>query len=890
MSAPATVPDLPRDLGDFRILREIGRGGMGVVYEAEQKSLRRRVALKVLPFAAGLDPKRLARFRIEVQAAARLHHSNIVPVYAVGEEAGVHFTAMQFVQGRPLDAVIRELRATGNKRSCDGSRSAEAASITSSGSTRNRAFFRAVAELGIQAADALDHAHEMGVVHRDVKPSNLLVDTDGTLWVADFGLAELEDAASEAGTQGLAGTLRYASPEQVKGRRTPMDHRTDVYSLGATLYELIALRPAFSGENRAALLHHIALDEPPRLRRTNPAVPPPLETIVHAAMAKTPDERYASARALSEDLRRYLADRPIEARRSSLFRRSIQWVRRHRALSTAAAGILVVLVAFLAVTTAVLWQEREANAAALRTTEASARRAEANYARTLSVVDRVVSRIGEASLAPAPGLNQVRATVLQKALAFYKEARPSNPDDPAFLEKVGRTLMFRARYLGELRRIDKAEAAYLRAIEILGRVAGSPGGSSRAEMDQVQCLAGLGRLLGQPQHRRREGIEHLKKAIAAQESILARFPTAAHRRRLIGFWLDLADVQRREGLPKDRVRSLACALGLQRESMKEDDGLEAQRDLATLYNMIGLGRMEDEQYAAAEEPLRSGIAIYRRLLRDETDSVRLESELGAQLHNLAIVVFRAGQLKEALGLVDEAIEHQQKAFDSNRFHPQYRELLSNHHHLVAEVNLERGDHAAAAKASAMLPRIRPEWLQSYFSSSSIFIRCHRIAGDDPDAADGYARKARALIDHAVKNAGNQPAVLNQIARYLTSVRQEFRQPERALELARRAAAGLPDGQIAHCTLALAAYRAGRLDEALAAAEKALRLPSKKQDAFAGYLIAMIRARCGKLDAARAQLRESAAWMEKNHAHCQECRRMQREAEQVLQAEAARAKE
>jgi len=863
---------------------------MGVVYEAEQQSLRRRVALKVLPFAAGLDPKRLVRFRIEVQAAARLHHSNIVPVYAVGEEAGVHFAAMQFVEGQPLDAVIRELRANADAGVQEGSNSAEVSSITSNGSTHDRAFFRAVAGLGIQAADALDHAHEMGVVHRDVKPSNLLVDSAGKLWVADFGLAELEDGASEAGSEDVAGTLRYASPEQLKARRAPMDHRTDVYSLGVTLYELIALCPAFPGRNRAALLRHIALDEPPRLRRLNPAVPPPLETIVHEAMAKTPDERYPSARALVEDLRRYLADRPIEARRPSLFHRSIQWVRRHRTLSTAAAGILVVLVTFLAVTTAVLWQEREAKAAALRTTENSVRQAETNYARTLSIVDRVVSRIGEASLAPAPGLTQVRARVLGKALAFYREARPRSPDDPVFLEKVGRTLMFRARYLGELRRIEKAETVYRRAIEILSRVAGSPGCSSRAEMDRVQCLAGLGLLLGQPQHQRREGIEHLKKAITGQEEILARFPTAAHRRKLIEFWLNLADVQRREKLRKERDRSLACALSLQRESMKEDDGPKAQRDLATLYNMIGLGRMEDEQYAAAEEPLRSGIAIYRRLLRDAEDNVRLESELGAQLHNLAIVVFRTGRLKDGLGRVDEAIEHQKKAFESNRFHPQYRELLWNHYHLVADINLERGDHLTAAKAGAMLPRIRPQWLRSYLDGASTFIRCHRIAGDDPGAADRYARKARALIDRVAKNAGNQPAVLNQIARYLVIVRLEFRQPERALELARRAAAGLPNGQIAHCALALAAYRTGRLEEALEAAEKALELPSKMQDAFAGYLITMIRARQGKLEAARTQLEESVAWMKKNHAHCKECRRMRREAERVLKEEAARGRQ
>jgi serine/threonine protein kinase len=361
-------------LGDFHLLRKIGQGGMGVVYEAEQISLGRRVALKVLPFAATMDARRLKRFQNEARAAAGLHHTNIVPVHFVGCERGVHYYAMQFIDGHDLASVIRACRAPQPEaigtpvmaRSPNGAVAADRrspvpdspgellpaevarsgdrattrttkapaeqpaapaalpgrstlaiAGISSERSPRSREHFRTVARLGIQAAEALDHAHQQGIVHRDIKPANLLVDADGQLWVTDFGLAQFQTDAGVTMTGDLVGTIRYMSPEQALAKRVVVDHRTDIYSLGVTLYELLTLEPAFKGGDRQELLRQIAFEEPTAPRRLNRAIPMELETITAKAMEKNPAERYCTAKEMAEDLQRFLRDEPTRGLRGA---------------------------------------------------------------------------------------------------------------------------------------------------------------------------------------------------------------------------------------------------------------------------------------------------------------------------------------------------------------------------------------------------------------------------------------------------------------------------------------------------------------------------------------------------------------------------------------------
>ena len=324
---------VPARLGDFRIVREIGRGGMGVVYEAEQLSLRRRVALKVLKVAVGVDSEALDRFRREAETVAVLHHTNIVPIFAVGSEEGVHYFAMQYIEGRSLADVMR-----GNGAENEISPAVPAVA----------------AGWCLEAAEALAHAHRRGVIHRDVKPSNLLLDNDGRIWLSDFGLARRASEATLTVTGAIMGPPRYMSPEQAGAARLPLDHRTDVYSLGATLYEFAAGRPVFEAATPHAILTKIVGAEPVAPRKINPGLPRDLETIILKCLAKEPGERYQTAQDLSDDLRRFVAGDPIRARRASLWERVRRWIRKRRQSVAISTGVAL-LAALLAVAAVVGW-------------------------------------------------------------------------------------------------------------------------------------------------------------------------------------------------------------------------------------------------------------------------------------------------------------------------------------------------------------------------------------------------------------------------------------------------------------------------------------------------------------------------------------------------------
>jgi eukaryotic-like serine/threonine-protein kinase len=420
----------PERLGDYRIIRRIGGGGMGVVYEAEHESLKSRVALKVVHPRYRAEPKYLRRFHAEARTAAGLHHTHIVSVFDYGDHDGVCYYAMQFIIGQPLDHVLADIRrlrdegtqadlrldpdafltvpdgaggaqasaavaglltgrfavttvpgAVGETAESIGARDwvplhsagivaeppkstepigeseAPAARSSSLSELSELRYFREIARLGAQVADALEYAHRRGVVHRDIKPSNLLLDSLGNVWVTDFGLAKLEEGGDLSQSRELVGTLRYMAPERLRGRS---DRRGDVYSLGATLYELLAFRPPFEDSDQIRLIERIRNERPAPPRQLGQSIPRDLETIVLKALAKDPKDRFGSAGELADELRRFVEGRTIRSRPVSIVEQFWRWCKREPWLAGAniAAALLITVLAVVSTANAVVYRNQ----------------------------------------------------------------------------------------------------------------------------------------------------------------------------------------------------------------------------------------------------------------------------------------------------------------------------------------------------------------------------------------------------------------------------------------------------------------------------------------------------------------------------------------------------
>jgi serine/threonine protein kinase/Flp pilus assembly protein TadD len=509
-------------LGDFRILREIARGGMGVVFEAEQISLGRRVALKVLPFAAMLDPKQLQRFKNEAMAAASLDHPNIVHVYFVGSDRSVHFYAMQFIDGCTLADVVRDLRQTEGRDRASGKSSPmdgvtatpspssqsknprseflslgansqntthQAHAIATRMSSRPEQFFHEVARLGLQAAEALQHAHERGVRHRDVKPSNLLVDSTGKLWVTDFGLAQFQSGSGLTMTGDIIGTLRYMSPEQALGHRELVDHRTDIYSLGVTLYELLTFELAFSSDDRQEFLRQIAFEEPRPLRSVNASIPRDLETIVLKAISREPSSRYSSAQELADEFRRFLEDQPIVAKRPTVVDRLKKWTYRHK---TTVSTATVVAVFVLAVSSVLIWREKERTQTALAQAksdredaraqqqeaegnaayaELQRKRAEDNFRKALQAVTDLYEVTEASEISNVSEMNLLKVSLSDTAVRLFHGFVDDKSNDPLVQLQTGCAYVHLAGMYFFRRNHEESGQCYRRAVAVFSQLA-----------------------------------------------------------------------------------------------------------------------------------------------------------------------------------------------------------------------------------------------------------------------------------------------------------------------------------------------------------------------------------------------------------------------------------
>ncbi|CAD74574.1 MAG TPA: serine/threonine protein kinase [Rhodopirellula baltica] len=629
-----------RTIGDFEVIREIGRGGMGIVYEAKQLSLERIVALKILPRSITLDQKQVARFIFEAQAAGGLHHPNIVPIYGAGIEDGIHCYSMPLIRGRSLDEFIYT----------------------------DRPEVEDAIRWALQVANAIDHAHRYGVIHRDIKPSNLIVDQDGKIWVTDFGLARCRqgngsDVNGITGSNAVVGTLRYMSPEQSLGKASFVDHRADVYSLGVTLYEMLC-GERFDGS------------DPASVRRRNPKVSRDLETVLIKSLAKEPAERYSAAGDLAEDLRRVSDGLPILARRPSLSDRVTKWTVRHRRVvaSTAAAVLVALVLSLMAMLKFV--QQRSALRSALAQSDSSLvmaarnyEKAQANFQQTREVLDHFGLMAAE-RLRGVAGAESVREDLVGALLQYYERFAGEVEAAPELRNELARTHLRAAKIIEEIGATRRALATYQRAATILLELPPLPAN----EHELALCLNSIAVL--QAEHGETPQAEsNYQKAIQRLES-LDRHETMAMVRGNYG--LLLSSVNRQEDAKRELERAIDELSRMESES--QSTRLIAAKIWNNLSHLAQHGDLEGAlgMNQKAIDLLRVG----RRPDHDRgpSDGDRRDFEkkhaLAQSLSNQAALLMRLGRHDDAVVCYQDSVAYLREIVEEMPMAVRYAEELA----------------------------------------------------------------------------------------------------------------------------------------------------------------------------------------------------------------------
>jgi serine/threonine protein kinase len=693
-------------LGDFRILREVGRGGMGIVYEAEQVSLGRRVALKVLPFAAMLDPRRLQRFQNEVRAAASLHHEHIVPVYAVGCERAVHFYAMQLIQGKSLAELSAGQASMSRGRQAPELAAEPATRAVAAASTeaapRDTAYFRRIAAWGIQAAEALEHAHALGIVHRDIKPANLIVDGPGKLWITDFGLARTATDAGLTMSGDLLGTLRYMSPEQALARHGLVDHRTDVYSLGATLYELLTGRRAVEGKDREVLLRRIADDEPRPPRALERGIPPDLETIVLKALAKEPADRYATAKELADDLRRFLEDKPIRARRPTLAQRLRKWGRRHRHLVGATA--LFLALALVGLVCGVLWHNTQLQAAGAREREqAEQARHERDVAEeerrwVRRAADDLYTQVAETWLSRQPRLQPVQREFLEKALHFYQHIAQQDNTRPSLRHATALAHYRLGKIQLKLGRADEAGTSFRRAIELFEMLVAQVPREASYLQNLSKSYLGLGEALQKAGHGD-EARRAYQACIDRCRKLLAEFPARPeYQRDLAAGQAGLAMILADAGKIRDAEQAYQEAEEAFQKLVQAFPGQPDYRfGLANAHNNLANLLVRTGRAQQAEPVYRQAIAALKQLAEDQPSEPEYRARWAYNLSTLAATL-PAKRAGEASPFIQQAVVLLQRLADDFPAVPDYQWELACCHGNLGIVRRRLHDFAGAEQS------------------------------------------------------------------------------------------------------------------------------------------------------------------------------------------------
>ncbi len=641
-----------RQLDDYSIIREIGRGGMGIVFEAIHRSLGRRVAIKVLSSGLLGDSKHLGRFRREARAAAKLRHSNIVPVFGVGQADQHHYYVMDFIEGMSLRESIDSGRGFGYRKS---------------------------SQIGVTICDALQYAHSQGVLHRDIKPANLLIDRKGEVWIADFGLAKLLEQNEITATGEVLGTPQYMPPESFDGT---YDIRSEIYAVGLTLYELLTQKPAIEGKSPAEVIRNASSGVITRPRALRTDLPRDLETIVLKCLAHDPRQRYAAVGDVRDDLTRFLADRPIAARRAGMIERALRWSRRQPALASLTFATFGLLMALAIVSAIGYWRTKDAldvasaakqtaeqslveKTAALNTAEHQRQRAENNLQVALAAFDSIMQNItkrgidvdteffGEVTDTTSPNVTPADAKLLQSLLRFFDDLGANNSEDllaeSALASRRAGEIYQR---LGQLRDADRAYSEALERYQTLSRR--NPDHIelvvARAELqNEIAVISGLRGQLGRADQMYRRTIALSSESEAAMKATSGKFQLARAQRLF-------ASIRARSGLDTFGSRALDRA------------GFRSRRPAAALR----ANRIDDELRA-----IDLAIETLQQLADEFPEQLRFRVELARAFRDRAKVASMANQRRESETAIRQSIEMFEKLLAQNSDSDAIRYELAN---------------------------------------------------------------------------------------------------------------------------------------------------------------------------------------------------------------------